>query len=79
MGADESAENTPKFTIPNCLPKPKSLAFRWKKASLGVRSRAQQENFAGFRCDIAIYLFCPYLTFKETYTNAQSIIYLKFI
>ena len=41
MGADKSAENTPnapKFIGPNCLPKPKSLGFWWKKASLGVRS-----------------------------------------
>ena len=41
MGADKLAENTPnapKFICPNCLPKPKSLEFWWKKASLGVRS-----------------------------------------
>ena len=41
MGADKSAENTPnapKFICPICLPKPKSLEFWWKKASLGVRS-----------------------------------------
>ena len=41
MGADKSAENTPnapKFICLNCLPKPKSLEFRWKKASLDVRS-----------------------------------------
>ena len=38
MGADKSAKNTPKFIGQNCLPKPKSLGFRWKKASLGVRS-----------------------------------------
>ena len=38
MGADKLFENTPKFICPNCLPKPKSLGFWWKKASLGVRS-----------------------------------------
>ena len=43
MGADSSAENipnAPKFIFPICLPKPKpkSLEFQWKKASLGVRS-----------------------------------------
>ena len=42
MGADKSAKNTsnaPTFICPNCLPKPKSLGFWWKKASwLGVRS-----------------------------------------
>ena len=41
MGADKSGENTPyvpKFLCINCLPKPKSLGFRWKKASLGLRS-----------------------------------------
>ena len=41
MGADKLAKNTPnapKFISPNCLPKPKSLGFRWKKASLGVHS-----------------------------------------
>ena len=40
MGADSLAENTqnaPEFICPICLPKPKSLAFQWKKASLGVR------------------------------------------
>ena len=30
--------NAPKFICPNCLPKPKSLGFLWKKVSLGVRS-----------------------------------------
>ena len=42
MGSDSSAENTqnaPKLFFPICLPKPKSLEFQWKKASLGVRSR----------------------------------------
>ena len=39
--------------------------------SMDVRSRAQQQNFAGVSCDIAIYLFCPYLTFKGTYINDQ--------
>ena len=41
MVADSSAENTPnatKFICPICVPKPKSLGFQWKKASLGVRS-----------------------------------------
>ena len=41
MGADSLAENTPnapKFICPICLPKPKSLGFQWKKASLGVCS-----------------------------------------
>ena len=41
MGADKSAEytpNTPKFICPIFLPEPKSFVFRWKKASLGVRS-----------------------------------------
>ena len=28
----------PKFICPNCLPNPKSLRFRWKKALSGVRS-----------------------------------------
>ena len=40
MGADKAAEitpNAPNFICPNCLPKHKSLGFRWKKASLGVR------------------------------------------
>ena len=42
MGADKSDKNTPnaqKFICPNCLPKLKSLGFRWKKASLDVRSQ----------------------------------------
>ena len=34
----KNTPNTPKFICPNCLPKPKSLGFRWKKASLGVHS-----------------------------------------
>ena len=42
IGADskyfENTPNVPKFICPNCLPKPKSLGFRWKKASLDVRS-----------------------------------------
>ena len=41
MGVDKLAKNTPnapKRICPNCLPKPKSLGFLWKKASLGVRS-----------------------------------------
>ena len=36
MVADKSDKNTPnasKFIFPNCLPKPKSLESRWKKAS----------------------------------------------
>ena len=35
MSADKSAENTPnapKCIYPNCLPKPKSLGFWWKKS-----------------------------------------------
>ena len=35
IGAYKMAKNTPnapKFIGPNCLPKPKSLVFRWKKA-----------------------------------------------
>ena len=34
MGADKLAENTPnaqKFMCPNCMSKPKSLGFRWKR------------------------------------------------
>ena len=34
MGADKLFENTPnapKVICPNCLPKPKSLGFWWKK------------------------------------------------
>ena len=34
MGADKLAENTqnaPKFICPNCLPKPKSLGFQYKR------------------------------------------------
>ena len=41
QGADKLSKNTQnatKFICPNCLPKPKSLRFWWKKASLGVRS-----------------------------------------
>ena len=30
-------QNSPRFIRPNCLPKPKTLGFRRKKASLGVR------------------------------------------
>ena len=36
IAADKLAENTPnapKFIGPNCLLKPKSLGFQWKKAS----------------------------------------------
>ena len=47
MGADKLAENTPntpKFVYPNCLLKPKSLGFRWKKASLGGRSPCPLES-----------------------------------
>ena len=32
----ENTANAPKFVCPNCLPKPKSWGFLWKKASLGV-------------------------------------------
>ena len=46
MGADKPAEeNTPyapKLICPNCLPKPKSLGFQWKKVWLGVRSPCLQ-------------------------------------
>ena len=36
MGADKSTESTPNSPIcPNCLPKPKSLVFRWKKGFIG--------------------------------------------
>ena len=48
MSADKLAENTPnasKFISPNCLPKPKNLWFRWKKASLGVRSPCLQLQY----------------------------------
>ena len=38
MSGDRWAENTPKFICQNCLPMPKNFGFRWKKASLGVRS-----------------------------------------
>jgi hypothetical protein len=41
LTADKSAEitpNAPKFTCLNCLPKPKSSGFRWKKTSLSVHS-----------------------------------------
>ena len=41
MGADKLAKNipnAPKSICPNCLPKPKILRFRWKKALLGVCS-----------------------------------------
>ena len=38
MGADKSAQNTPKFICPNFLPKPKILGSRWKKASNGFLS-----------------------------------------
>ena len=41
MGADSAAENTPnapEFICPICPPKPKSSGFKWKKASLGIRS-----------------------------------------
>ena len=47
MGTDSSAENTPnapEFICPICLPKPKSLWFQWKKASLGVRSPWSDQN-----------------------------------
>ena len=37
-------QNYPKFICPNCLPKPKSLGFWWKKASLGVRSPWSQAS-----------------------------------
>ena len=41
MGADKLVKNTPmpkKIIWPNCLSKPKSLVFRWKKVFIGVRS-----------------------------------------
>ena len=41
IGSDKLAENTPKapkFILQICLPKPKSVGFRWKKASSGVCS-----------------------------------------
>ena len=41
MGAYKLAENipnAPNCIRPNCLSKPKSLGFRWKKVSLGVQS-----------------------------------------
>ena len=47
MGADKSAKNTlnaPKFICPNCLPKAKSLGFRWKKVSLGGRNPCLNVN-----------------------------------
>ena len=34
----ENTPNVPKFICPICPPKPKSLGFQWKGASLGVRS-----------------------------------------
>ena len=36
--SNPNSQNAPTFICPNCLPKPKSLGFRWKKASLGVSS-----------------------------------------
>ena len=41
----ENIPNAPKFICPICLPKPKSLGFHWKKASLGVRSPCLQDSF----------------------------------
>ena len=41
MSGDKLAKNTPnapKFIFAICLPKPKSLGFQWKKASLGAHS-----------------------------------------
>ena len=35
MGADSSAENTPKFICQSCLSKPKSLGFQLKKGFIG--------------------------------------------
>ena len=52
MGTDSLAENTPnapEFIFPICLPKPKSLGFQWKQASLGVRSEERQEQNKGTR------------------------------
>ena len=46
MDADKSAKNTPsapKFICPIRLPKPKSMGFWWKKASLGVRSLCSKQ------------------------------------
>ena len=47
MGAVKLAKNTqnaPKFICPNCLPKPNSLEFWWKKASLGICSLCSRQN-----------------------------------
>ena len=62
----------PTWVLINQLKMPKLFTQAQKfGVSMGVRSRAQQKNFAGVSCDIAIYLFCPYLTFKGTYINDQ--------
>ena len=61
MGADSSAEinpNVPKFICPNCLPKPKSLGFQWKKASLGVRSPCSGRSIAYLLC-AAVFTLAP--------------------
>ena len=52
MVADKSANNTPsapKLICPNCLPKPKSLGFRWKQASLCVRSPWLEDSLLYFQ------------------------------
>jgi hypothetical protein len=60
MGADSLAKNTqnaPEFICPICLPKPKSLEFWWKKASLGIRSPCLNASFENEEAQICIVLY----------------------
>ena len=66
MGADKSAENAQNLSAQIVCPSPKVWNFDEKRLHWASVVRAQQENFAGVTCDIAIYLFCPYLTFKQS-------------
>ena len=78
MGADKSAENTPyalKFNCPNCLPKPKSLGFLWKRRHwasvvrgswivVAKKQRKTKNNFSAQTANCHI-LFCPVIFIKK--------------
>ena len=83
MGADSSAENTPnvpKFICPICLPKPKSLGFRWKKSSLGVRSpwaESWKDFHFVFASEIVWRLIAQVLDIKKIIIDQHIVILLS--
>ena len=65
-----NGKHVPKFKCPNCLPKPKSLGFRWKKALLGVRNSTNpKKNKYPRKIRMVLYFFSyfyPPKVFKNT-------------